>query len=411
MGKFIRLYLIICLALISLVAHSQTCAKWVFGYVPTYQQSQNGDIDFLETSDFTKLSFIGHLGPYVKSDGSLDMNINGTSTLRLMGGVAQAHANNVPILLSFQAWYTDYLPAIQNPTSRANLLNNILNIFDTYGYDGIDVDLEPIMSQFVTEIQTGNPDYIVFINTLYDSLQTRNSSFLNKKPILSVAANGYAAPVLKTLETKFDMINIMTYDLAGPYPGWVTWHDAPVFSGGFILPSTGQPMPSVDGEIQICLSNNINNTKLGIGASFDALRWKGGSGTTTGGVTEPMQQYATDPSWTRFSYSYFYQNIYNPTLYHYDNLAKMSYLSIDNPGSNDDEFWSYNDENSCKDKIKYVWNNQLGGIILWELKSGYIPTNPSLSRIPQLNYIAEENNTQFQIMCNNPCGTTTISKN
>lgn len=406
MAKYLfKLSILLVISLFTTNTQAQTCGKWVMGYLPTYQQNNDGTTSYLTSTEYSKLTHLMSFGPYAKSDGSLDMVVNTSTSLRLAGAVAAAHANNVPVILSISSWVTDYLPALQNTSIRNILINNILALFDTYHYDGIDIDLEPIMSPYVAGIQTSNPDYITFINMLYDSLQTRNSTFLNRKPLLTVAANGYAAPVLSQLQAKFDMINIMTYDLAGVYPGWVSWHDSPVYSGGNTMPSTGNPMPSVDGEMQICLSNGISPAKLGIGVSFDAFRWKGGSGTSTGGVTAPMQAYTTDPTWTRFTYSEFYQNYYNASYYHYDNNAQMSYLSIDNATDANDEFWSYNDKTSIEDKMKYVWSKNLGGVIIWELKGGYIPG----SQIPQLNYI-QAANCQLQTSTCKICGPVTIEK-
>ena len=389
---------------------AQSSSKWVMGYLTTYQQNPDGTAPFLTSSEMSKLTHLMSFGPEAKSDGSISMVSNSASNIKLGGAVTLAHANNIPAILSISAWYTEYLPAIQNTTTRNALVTNIMALFDSQAFDGIDIDLEPVMSAYVAGMQTDNPDYVTFVNLIYDELQTRNSTLLNRKPLLTVAANGYAAPVLKQLEAKFDMINIMTYDLAGVYPGWVPWHDSALFDGGNNMPSTGQPMPSVNSEIQICLAEGIAPGKLGIGISMDAFRWKGGTGTSTGGVTAPMQQYSTDPTWKRISFSDFYQNYYNSDYYHYDNVAKMSYLGKNNVGSANDEFWSYNDEQSIKDKISYVWNQSLGGTIIWELKSGYVPTAAAGSKIPQLNYIHNQNSSLFSAQ-NMQCGTATAVKN
>lgn len=368
----------------------QSCAKRIFGYVPTYTQGVGG-IPYLTANEYQKLTHIAHLGPYVNQNGSLNMVSNGATAHRLLTGVQAAHSNGVPILMAFQAWYDSYIPALANPSSRAALINNVLELLDTYEYDGIDVDLEPIMSPWVMGIQTGNPDYVTFINTLYDSLQVRICPFTNKKPLLTVAANGFAGPVLFQLQDKFDMINIMTYDMAGVFPGWVTWHDAPVFDGGNRMPSTGQLMPSVHGDLSLCINAGVDPAKLAVGVIMDAYRWKGGDGTSTGGVTAPMQAYTVDPSWTRFSYRDFMLNHFDINNYEYDPVVKMSYLSKDFPGSVDDEFWSYNDQYACSDKVDYVWDNNLGGTMIWELNSGYLPNNPVGEKIPQLNFIYDQN--------------------
>ena len=390
--------------------NAQSCGKWIYGNLPTYQQDGNGSVSFMSDSDFEKLTHMAHHGPYAKADGTLDLNINGSSSERLAGGVTAAHNHNLPITLSIVSWVNDYLPAIQDPVKRVVLIESILQLFDTYGYDGIELDLEPIMSPYVAGIQTGNPDYEAFVTAIYDSLQIRQSTLLGTAPLLVCSANAYAAPVLKNLEDKFDMVNLMTYDMSAPYPGWVSWHDSPVYDGGYIMPSTGNSMPSVNNDVQYCLANGISPSKLGIGISFDAFRWKGGSGTTTGGVTEPMQQYTSDPTWTRFSYSTFYNSYYNSAFYHYDNLAKMSYMSVDMPNDADDEFWSFNDEQSCNDKVSYAWLQNLGGVMIWELGSGYILSNPLDNRIPQLTAIANQNCSLYN-SCTQQCFMINIIKN
>ncbi|MFN8338877.1 MAG: glycoside hydrolase family 18 protein [Saprospiraceae bacterium] len=240
-------------------------------------------------------------------------------------------------------------------------------------------------------MQTDNPNYQTFVNLLYDSLQVRTSPFTGKKPLLSVAANGYAGTVLNDLQAKFDMINILTYDLSGAYPGWVPWHDSPVYNGNNINPHTGQLMPSVHDEILSCINAGVAPPKLGVGISYDAFQWKGGDGTSTGGVTAPMQVYTSDPTWTRFSYADFISNYYSGGTYHYDNSPQMAYYSKDNVGSANDEFWSFNDQPSIQDKVDYVWDHSLGGMMISELHSGYFANNSSAEKIPQLNYINDQN--------------------
>ncbi|MFZ1290637.1 MAG: SUMF1/EgtB/PvdO family nonheme iron enzyme, partial [Melioribacteraceae bacterium] len=112
-----------------------------------------------------------------------------------------------------------------------------------------------------------------------------------------------------------------------------------------------------------------------------------------------MQQYSTDPSWTRFSFSEMMQNYFDQTKYRYDIEAQMSFMSKNMPNDADDEFWSFNDRISCKAKVDYVYQNDLGGTMIWELKGSYIPSNPSGNKNPQLNYINEAhclNNSSIQ---------------
>jgi hypothetical protein len=76
-------------------------------------------------------------------------------------------------------------------------------------------------------------------------------------------------------------------------------------------------------------------------------------------------------------------------------------MSIDKSGSADDEFWSYNDERSCIEKVKFVQQHNMGGVIIWELGSGYISSNPAGNKIPQLSAIYEAKTNPLAVENNN----------
>jgi chitinase len=362
-------------------------SPWVTGYLPAYHQSENGTIYILSDSDYEKLTHLSHHGPYVNQDGSFSYQPTLFSDVKAIKAVQQAHQHDVPILLCIVAWYDNYIEAINDSLSRNKLVDNILNLVDKANYDGVDVDLEPVMSAYIPGIENGNPYYIQFVNQLYDSLQERTSSLLHRSLLLTAPMNGYAGPVFAQVYDKFDQINIMTYDLVSPDWGFPVWHDSPVYSGGYMI--YGKPAPSIEREVEECLSAGVPADKVGIGVSCDAFRWKGGSGTSTGGATAPRQQWLTAPSWTRFAYKDMISTVYQEEYYRWDDSAEMSYLSIDKAGSADDEFWSYNDEKSCKSKVEFVREQALGGLIIWELGSGYVASRPQGDRLPQLEAIYE----------------------
>src|SRR5205807_4635839 len=91
--------------------------------------------------------------------------------------------------------------------------------------------------------------------------------------------------LIASLQSQFDQINLMTYALSGPWPGWVTWFNSPIYDGGYRFPSTGGPVPSTDGMLASFLSAGVAASKLGIGIDFYGELWTGGSGTLTGGVS------------------------------------------------------------------------------------------------------------------------------
>ena len=154
----------------------------------------------------------------------------------------------------------------------------------------------------------------------------------------------------------------------------MTWHNAPVYEGNYRFPSSGQLLPSVNQRVESYLRAEIPPAKLGIGIDFYGYVWNGGSGTPTGGVTEPRQSWRTAP-WVKDNVPYhvIMDTFYRPEYYRWDTVAQAAYLSIDKPGSADDKFISYDDETTCRKKIDYVKAKGLGGVILWELGGGWRP--------------------------------------
>ncbi len=357
-NSLLKCLIILLVTTFTINAESQNTNKWILGYFPFYHQDDNGDALWFNNYDFDRVTHLSHHGPYINDDGTLNYRPTKVSNKKMEEAVKLCHQHNRPILLSVVSWIS-YMNVIKDPNKRTVLINSLLNLLDTYGYDGIDVDLEPIMSRRVDGMQTSNPNYVSFVNELYAELQKRDNAFLGRKPLLVCAANAYGAPALVQLQDKFDMINLMTYDFTNTWPDDKTWHDGAVYSNGNTYSSTGEELPSVENVVKYCLERGILPSKLGIGISFDAFQWKGGSGTPTGGVTAPLQHFTTRPSWTRFSYTEFMNNFYNQGIFHWDKAAQMSYLSLDKPNNADDQFWSYNDENSCRAKSKYVLDNNL----------------------------------------------------
>jgi GH18 family chitinase len=138
--------------------------------------------------------------------------------------------------------------------------------------------------------------------------------------------------------------------------------------------------------------NNFTNAgvplkKLGIGIAFYGLVWSRGTGTTTGGATMPAQSYATDPTTASAGFNTIMSTYYQSNLYHWDTNAQAAYLSIDNSGSTNDKFISYDNERTCQTKVSYARNRQLGGVMIWELGQGYRSSEPVGKKDPLLQAI------------------------
>jgi chitinase len=334
------------------VWNSAYYAGWMQDYLPAQQV------------DFTAMTHVIHFSVVPRSDGSLDSDINGVTLANSTDVVTRAHAAGVKVLISVGG--ENSASGFRGATSAANRLRFITNLvkFATArGYDGVDLDWEPLDA----------PDAGPYSNLVNELRAALNA--IAPRPLLTAAVGSQPA-LFASLQKQFDQINLMTYSFSGPYEGWVTWFHAPLYDDGYRFPSSGELVPSADGVVSNFVTHGVAANKLGIGISFYGHVWSGGDGTSTGGTALPRQSWKIAPTAMDAAYSMIMSNYYRPQLYHWDTNAQAAYLSVDLPGSANDKFISYDDATTCRAKVAYMKRKGLGGLIIWELGGGYRAEQP-----------------------------------
>ena len=355
----------------------------VTGYYPGYKQ---GSMPASEI-DFSVVTHLIHFSVVPNQDGSVDASVNGITVARSADVVSRAHAAGRKALICVGG--ADSQANFQGATSPANLSNfvsNLVSFMSSNAYDGIDIDWEPLPSS----------DFNQYTNLVTALRLAVNKFFVAK--LITVAAAAYPPYpdfsnaqylMFASIQNQLDQINIMTYDLSGPYSGWVTWFNSPIYDGGATFPNSSRRLPSIDDPVNSFLSNGITPSKLGIGTPFYGVVWRGGTGTSTGGVTVPRQSWTDAPVTTAVAFSGILSTYYQTNLYHWDTAAQAAYLSVTNPASTNDEFISYDDEHSTEAKVSYARNQRLGGLMIWELSQDYQPTAPAGNRHPLLQSVKQ----------------------
>lgn len=324
--------------------------------------------------DFTALTHLIHFSVVPNSDGTLNTSDNDITTSNSVDILSRAHAAGVKVLICVGGSESE--SAFQAATSAANLpafINNITNFMATRGYDGVDFDWEPFPSS----------DAQQYTNLVIE-LRTALNGFA--QPKLLTAAVGAYPPygdsataeylMFAALQDQFDQINIMTYDLSGPYEGWVTWFNSPIYDGGYRFPSSGGLVPSVDAAVTNFLKNGVASGRLGIGIAFYGYLWTGGSGTASYCNTGPRQSWTNAPTATAYRYTDIMSGYYQPNLYHWDTSAQSAYLGITNANPLMNVFISYDDQRTCQAKVSYARNHGLGGVMIWELAQDHTANVP-----------------------------------
>lgn len=337
-----------------------------WGHVPT------------DEIDFDAFTHLFYFSLFVREDGSLSPieTYHTFSPDRIKAIISAAHEHNTPVLFSVGGWgnYEEFSIAIQ-PENRSTFITNLVSVMTSWGFDGIDIDMEPI--------KTGDEEnYIAFITELHNQIRKIETP-LGIRSMLTAATN-WKPEIFAELQDKFDQINLMTYDFSGPWGGWVSWHNAPVYDGGHVFESTGRPLPSADGEVDKFVAAGVPLEKLGIGIDFYGYVW-------TGFVTGPLQNWLSPPTVTpNVPYWKLKEEYFNESDYQWDEKAHAAFLSIESGNLLEHKFISFDDERSVKSKIEYVRNKGIGGTIIWEIGGAHLRDNPDGEKDPLLQSVKRE---------------------
>jgi chitinase len=351
--------------LLPVSGESQNAKKelWVTAYYAGWMQGNKWSSHLRpQDIDFSAVTHVVHFSLGPNPDGTINDEGNGVGAENAAALVQAAHAAKKKVLICVGGWNSEQgFSSAASPQHRETFINNLLALVRGRGYDGIDIDWEPLSANQAA-------GYTSFMEELSVALKNLDRSLL-----LTVACNS-SPDLFARLAPMLDQINIMTYDYSGAWPGWVTWHNAPLYDGGEVFPSTGNALPSIHNHIASFLAAGVPAEKLGIGIDFYGYVWHGGNGTPTGGVTAPVQSWSSAP-WVKDNVPYFQiaDSFAVAGTYHWDTAAEAAYLTVDKPGSSDDLFISFDDEAACSSKIGYARKHGLGGVIIWELGAGWRP--------------------------------------
>jgi GH18 family chitinase len=340
--------------------------RWVSGYYVGYQRSLYPP----EEVDFSLMSHIivGRILP-TSTGGVLthfDINdVEGPAMARTLSTRAHQAGKKAILMLGGAGTHAQFVGAASS-SYRSTFVTNLLATMDDLGYDGIDVDWEPIeeadkapLLALLKELRARRPGMLITI-----PVGTVNNNF----PGTYDAWYAQAAAVV-------DQMNVMSYSMSGPWPYWEVWHHSPLTDA-----ATYRPV-SISSTVQRYLGVGVPAAKLGIGMGFYGACWKNNYG--------PREQQNAGTALVAednvMSYANIMAHYYDASAYRWDAAAGAPYLTFSAPkGPQGCNFISYENEQSIAAKGDYARSQGLGGTIIWTIGQGHLPGAPLGSRDPLL---------------------------
>ena len=111
----------------------------------------------------------------------------------------------------------------------------------------------------------------------------------------------------------FDRINVMTYDMAGPWQGWQSWHNSALYGETPTTPS------SVASSLAFYLASGVPAATLGVGTAFYGYCWQGVTGLRQDGGNIAASDGA-------ISYTNIIDSYYTSAVHVWDTTARVPYL-------------------------------------------------------------------------------------
>ncbi|HEY1164499.1 MAG TPA: glycosyl hydrolase family 18 protein, partial [Chitinophaga sp.] len=309
------------------------------------------------------------------------------------GIIDLAHQKGVKVMASIGGWSMckHYPEMAADATKRAKFVADCQKLM-TMGFDGIDFDWEYPNDPGMNIERYSQADYANFA-TLVEAVRAAiGSNKLITAAFSAVPAKLQGFPWAR-LNASMNYYNMMTYDFNG---GWSNkaGHNAPLYD----YPGAEFTGLSLNACVQGLKSMGVNMSKVTLGAPFY------GRGVVTNGAAAlnaptvkraetvqpdgPIQTCADYTNWALNlwdgtpNYSYIVQQTGANSGWteHWDDVAKVPYKTKGN------YFLSYDNERSIGEKAKFIKDNNLAGIIVWQVYGDMLDMTSSTQTRGKLIY-------------------------
>ncbi|AHW60227.1 chitinase [Draconibacterium orientale] len=286
------------------------------------------------------------------------------------------------VMIACGGWTADgFSDAVFSEQSRTKFIASTIDFIEKYQLDGVDIDWEyPAIPAGGTKARPEDKEnFTLLMKGLREAMDQ-----LDRPQTLTFASAGwkryYKNVELLEVMKYVDYMNVMTYDQAGGGTTFATHHTAlghrslaDIAETPLGVAMTQQNAELPEGEdlwepqsaeeiICFCVDKGVDPKQIVIGAAFYGRGWKGVPPENNG-----LYQTNTGPISGGTSYSVLLTDFTEDDGYekHWDAAAKAPFLY----NLADSIFVTFDDTVSVKLKTQYAKENNLGGIMFWQLSS------------------------------------------
>ena len=310
------------------------------------------------------------------SGGSIQyMGGNLSSSLaRQITAAGHAAGRKVLLMIGGAGSASSLAAATGNTTASAQAFaQGIYNVAHADGFDGIDIDWEGI---YAGGNQSGGVDDPQRVKNLATALRSLWPGIIITEAIGWDQTGQSFFSGFKDASGNWliDQFNVMNYDAANAWPGWVSW-----FMNALDGAASNHPSSLVEALTNLSTTGGVPKSRIGCGIPFYGSAWSGGSPPVTG----PRQTISSGASATQGQdITWTYKNIMDNYWlawdgtqgYQFDTVAGVPYLSFPTPYSRNGlpkiTFLSFDDPTSIAGKGAWIKANGYGGTIIWLIQEG-----------------------------------------
>ncbi|GMT97417.1 hypothetical protein KH5H1_15360 [Corallococcus caeni] len=342
-----------------------TTNKWVSGYYTGW----NADDYPPEKVDFSAMTHIivGRVTP--NADGTVNAifdNSNGSAMAKTLSTRAHAAGRKAIIMVGGAGEHAGWVGAATS-VNREKFVQNLLKVMDDHGYDGLDIDWEPVE-------EVDKPNLLALVQRLR---QVRPNMLLTF-PIGWINNNFATDASLKwypQLAQYLDQVNVMSYEMIGVWDGWDSWFTSALKG------ESGTHPTSIESSLKAWVAAGIPKEKLGMGIPFYGLAWRH--------ITGPRQPFTNWSDYVGGDNSFTYKKILalsKTGKLQWDVAAQANYVTFDTPVEDGTVRWiTYDGPEAIQAKGQYAKANGYGGTIIWTINQGCIDpatgSNPLLTEV------------------------------